>query len=132
VIAPARAGRAIADVMQQSRSELALQVQAKFLLVGPIMVLTDAITGQPVTSAQIREFCKWVSPLLKGQALEATLTPERDLIIEHLERMDQAIALSDVGGRTRRKWLTNAAFGGIKREALALLEVSQRLRALYP
>ncbi len=131
LVAPALAGRATADVLRQTGSQPELEVEARFLLVGPIAVLTDAIANNAVSIPQVREFCKWAIPWLKSEAIGSGLAPERDLIVEHLRKLDEAMAISGLAAQKNNRGLARAATDAMQREALALLEVRRRLRTLY-
>jgi hypothetical protein len=132
LIGPAMAGRATASVLRQTGSKPRVEVEAKFILVGPIAVLTEAIANSQVSMPEVRQFCSWAIPWLASEALEPELEPERDLTVEHLGKLDQAIAMSGVAARKNNRWLADTSASAIQREVLSLLEVQQRLRALYP
>jgi hypothetical protein len=132
LVATARAGRAMADVLRQTVSEPRVETEAKLILAGPVAVLTSAIANNSASVSEVRAFCKWIVPLLESDSVDGALVDERDLIVVHLRKLDEAIGLSVVSGKKKDRWLSNAAANAMKREGLDLFAIQQRLRGLYP
>ena len=53
------------------------------------------------------------------------------MIVEHLRKLDEAMAISGLAAQKNNRGLARAATDAMQREALALLEVRRRLRTLY-
>ncbi len=132
MIAPAMAGRAQANVLRQTGSVPRVEAEAKLMLVGPLAVLTHAIANNRASTSEVRDFCKWIVAWLASEPVDTSLAPDRDIIVRHLHQLDEASGMSIVAARKKDRWLANAAGDAMQRQVLALVEIQQRLRALYP
>lgn len=132
LISASRAGRAMAKVLFQTQPEARVQSDARYLLVGPVATLIEAVAANKADFDSVREFCSWIIPLLKSEDLSPELLTQRDEIVEHLSKLTESIAASRFADRRGDRRMQLAAATNIRRHAEKLSEPRLRLRNLYP
>jgi hypothetical protein len=132
LIATSQAGRAMGKVLLQTQPKARLGSEARYLLVGPLATLIEAVAANETDFDSVREFCSWIIPLLKSDDLSPELLSKRDEIVEHLSKLVASIAASRFADRRGDRRLQQRAATDIGRHALKLSELRLRLRKLYP
>jgi predicted RNA-binding Zn-ribbon protein involved in translation (DUF1610 family) len=127
----ARTGRITADTLRQSETQSVSQVEARFLLGGPVAVLLRAIEDNTVSMREVREFCKWESEWLASEPIVEELEADRNLVVQQLKGLERAVAMLESSTRTNRRWLAKLASDEMRSAMNSLREIHVRLRSLY-
>jgi len=126
-----QAGRAMAYVTRKTDPPRRITHDARYVLLGPLAVLLDAVANQELSMHDLQDLCLWTVSWLPSEDIDRSLMSDRDRIVSNLTALSQAIAVSEIAAKSHERSWVDRTSQVIRDRLIVLAKDRQRLQSLY-